>query len=86
MNLEKMLGARLGKFWQAICCDIDDLEIVTLNEVRQRQIYDITYMWNLKKIKRYKSTYLKNRVTDVENKFMVTKGKRGRRNKLRDWN
>ena len=52
MNLEKMLGARLGKFWQAICCDIDDLEIVTLNEVRERQIYDITYMWNLKRNKK----------------------------------
>ena len=33
-----------------------DLEIIILNEVRQRQIsYDITYMWNLK---RYKWTYL----------------------------
>ena len=26
-----------------------DLEIIILNEVRQRQIYDIAYMWNLKK-------------------------------------
>ena len=27
-----------------------NLEIITLSEVRQRQIlYDITYMWNLKK-------------------------------------
>ena len=45
---------------------------------RERQIsYDITYMWNLKK-KSYKWTYLQNgnRVTDVENKLMVTKGKR----------
>ena len=26
-----------------------DLEMITLNEVRERQIsYDITYMWNLK--------------------------------------
>ena len=38
--------------------------------------YDITYMWNLKK-KRYKWTYLqnRNRLTDIENKLMVTKGK-----------
>ena len=34
--------------------------------------YDIAYMWNLKK--GYKWTYLqnRNRVTDVENKLMVT--------------
>ena len=25
-----------------------DLEIIILSEVRERQIYDITYMWNLK--------------------------------------
>ena len=41
----------------------------------ERQIsYYITYMWNLKKL--YKLTYLqnRNRLTDFENKFMVTKG------------
>ena len=39
--------------------------------------HDITYMWNLKKW--YKWTYLqtRNRCTDIENKFMVTKGERG---------
>ena len=45
---------------------------------RDRQIsYDIAYMWNLKK--GYKWTYLqsRNRVTDVENKLMVTKWGRG---------
>ena len=26
-----------------------DLEIIILSAVSQRQIYDITYMWNLKK-------------------------------------
>ena len=26
-----------------------DLEIIILSEVEQRQIYDITYMWNLKR-------------------------------------
>ena len=25
-----------------------DLEKIILNEIRQRQIHDITYMWNLK--------------------------------------
>ena len=36
-------------------------------------------MWNLKKRKQYKCTYLqkRNRLTDTENKFMVTKGERG---------
>ena len=61
-----------------------DLESVILSEVRQRQIYDIAYMWNL--IKGYKWTYLqnRNRVTDVENKLMATTGE-GVRDKLRDW-
>ena len=26
-----------------------DLEIVKLSNVKKRQIYDVTYMWNLKK-------------------------------------
>ena len=42
---------------------------------RERQIsYDISYMRNLKKW--YKWTYLqnRNRLTDIENKLMVTKG------------
>ena len=55
-----------------------DLEIVILSEVSQteKDKYHIAYMWNLKKW--YKQTYLQNRsrVTDVENKLMVTKGER----------
>ena len=40
---------------------------------RERQIYDIAYMWNIKK--GYKWTHLqnRNRVTDVENKLMVAR-------------
>ena len=53
-----------------------DLEIIILSELdSERQTsYDITYMWNLKKW--YKWTYLqtRNRLTDIENKLMVTKG------------
>ena len=44
---------------------------------RERQIsYDITYMGNLKQW--YEWTYLqdRNRLTDIENKLMVTKGER----------
>ena len=56
-----------------------DLEIIILSEVSQteKDKYHITYMWNLKK-KKYKRTYLqnRNRLTDTENKFMVTKGER----------
>ena len=42
-------------------------------------------MWNLKKW--YEWIYLqnRNRVTDVENKLTVTKGERGGRDKLGDW-
>ena len=54
-----------------------DFEIIILNEVSQTEkeiSYDITYMWNLKE--GYKWPYLqnRNRLTDIENKLMVTKG------------
>ena len=47
---------------------------------RERCIsYDMIYMWNLKKW--YKWTYLqnrnRNRLIDIENKLMVTKGEEG---------
>ena len=43
---------------------------------RERQTSYIAYMWNLKKKKRYKWTYLQNRgrPTDIEHKFLVTEG------------
>ena len=43
----------------------------------ERQTYNIAYMWNLQKA--YKWTYLqnRNRVADVENKLMVTRGSGG---------
>ena len=52
-----------------------DLEFIILSEVSQRRIpYDITYMWNLKN-NTDESIYKAE--TDIENKFMVTKGERG---------
>ena len=60
-----------------------DLEIIILSEVREREYHDIIYMWNLKKKNNINELpYLqnRNRLTDIENKRMVTKGKlRGRR-------
>ena len=47
-----------------------DLEIIILSEISQKKTipYDITYIWNLKKL--YKLTYLqnRNRLTGIENK------------------
>ena len=45
-----------------------DREIIILSEARERQVYDITHMWNLKK--QHKWTYIqhRNRLTDIENK------------------
>ena len=52
-----------------------DLESIIPTEVSQRRTpYDITYMWNLKN-NTDESIYKAG--TDVENKFMVTKGKSG---------
>ena len=51
-----------------------DMEIVTVNEVSQRQIsYSITYTWNLKEC--HKLTYLlnSNRFTHFDNELMVTR-------------
>ena len=65
-----------------------DLEIITLTEVvRQRQIpYDLTYWWNIKYDTNELTYKTKNRLTDIENKLMVTKGeKRGGRHKLGVW-
>ena len=69
------------KEWNnAICSNMNgprDYHTKWSKSDRERQIlYDITYMWNLKKW--YKWTYLqnRNRLTDLENKFMVTKGER----------
>ena len=63
-----------------------DLETVILNEVCQTEknkYHDIAYMWNLKKKKRNELIYKTERVTDRENKLMVTRGGRG--DKLEDW-
>ena len=50
-----------------------DLEsVIQSKSDRERQISFLSYTWNL--IKGYKRTYLQNRVTDVENKLMVTRG------------
>ena len=51
---------------------------------REKISFDITYIWNLEK--RYKWTYLqsRNRLTDIENKFLATKGE-GSRNELGVW-
>ena len=72
----------------AICSDMDgprDCHNEWSKLDRERQIsYDITYMLNLKKW--YKWNYLqnRNRVTDVVNKSMDTKGGKRRRRRM-DW-
>ena len=38
-------------------------------------LYDITYMWNLKKMIQM-NLQNRNRLTGIENKFLVTKGER----------
>ena len=70
----------IKKEWNnAICRNMNgprNYHIKWSKSARERQkSYDITYMWNLKKW--HKWTYLqnRNRLTDIENKLMVTKGK-----------
>ena len=55
-----------------------DLENIILSEDRERQLsYDITYMQNLKKKNYTSKLYLQNinRLTDLQNKSMVSRGK-----------
>ena len=59
-------------YYSAICGNMDDLDIITLSEVNQRQmLYDITYVWNLKKST---TELIYKTYTDTANKLMVTKG------------
>ena len=48
------------------------LEIVLLSEDRGGEIYDIPFMWNLKRNDTNKIT--KQRLTDLENELMVVRG------------
>ena len=57
-----------------------DLAIIMLREAtKKKQINDIAYLWNPKKKKECKLIYLQNRkrITDSENKLVITKEERG---------
>ena len=64
-----------------------DLQIIILNEVRQRQIsYNITYKLNLKNDSNELIYKTEIRRIDIENKLMGTKGDTGdRKDKLAVW-
>jgi len=60
------------------CSTWMDLEMIILSEFRQRQISCYCIYAESSK-KRYKGTYSqnRNRLIDIENTFLVTKGERG---------
>ena len=69
------------KEWNnAICSNADgprDYHTKWCKSDREWQIsYDIAYMWNLKEGNKWNYSQNRNRSTDIENKFMVTKGER----------
>ena len=70
----------IKKEWNnAICNNMDgpgDYHTKWSKSDMERQIYNITHMWNLRK-QWYKWTNLqnRNRLTDLENEFMVSVGK-----------
>ena len=54
-----------------------DLEIMTVSEVNQTQVlYEITFMWNLKKWCKWTYMQDRNNPRDIEYEFMITKGGR----------
>ena len=74
-----ILVSHKNQWNNAICSNMDgprDYHTKWSKPDRKRQIsYDTTSMWTLKR--GYKWTYFQNwnRLTDIENKLMVTKGK-----------
>ena len=68
----------------SIAATFTDPKITRLTEVRERQIYDIIYMQNLK-YDTNELIYKTNILTDIENKLMVNKGKLRIRDKLGVW-
>ena len=79
INNELLLGHKIKRN-NAICSNIDvprDYHTKWSKSDRGRQIYDTAYIQNLKK-KWYRWMYLQNgnRLIDLENKFMVSKGER----------
>ena len=51
-----------------------DLDTLIMSEVSQRNMYDIAYLWNIKKRHKYTCLQRRNRLSDLENKIMITKG------------
>ena len=61
-----------------------DLEVMTLSEVRKRQILcDISYTWALRKSTK-EVTYKTKKGSQTQKKIMLTK-EEGRKGKLRIW-
>ena len=52
-----------------------DLEIIILSEIREKQIHDITYKWNLKNYTN-ELIYKTKRDSGFENKLTLTEGER----------
>ena len=61
-----------------------DLEIIILSKVNQRQIYDITYMWNLKNDPN--ELNYKIETESEKTNFQLPKGKVWSWDKLGAWN
>ena len=60
---------------KAICSNIDGPRNYFIKTEKDKHIsYDIIHMWNL--INKKEKTYLhnRNRLTDIKNKIMITKG------------
>ena len=79
-------GILLGqkKKWNiAICSNMDEPRDYHTKRNQRQVLYDITYMWYLKK---YKLIYIlnRNRFTDIENKLWLPKGEGGS-NKLEEY-
>ena len=63
-----------------------DLEIIILSEVGERLTsHNTAYMQNLKKNDTNEFIYKTETLTDLENTFMITRGKGVRREKLGVW-
>ena len=76
----RLLLSHTEEWNNAVCSDMDgprDYRTKWSKADKGKLLYDIAYMWNLKKWYKWTYTQNRNRPTNRENKLMVTKGEVG---------
>ena len=65
--------------------DLEIIILIVLNQTKKNRYHMVSLYVESKKCDINELIYKTNRFTDLENKFMVMKGEKARRNKLGVW-